>query len=254
MKKIITAEAIRNMAHEGKKQIEVNFTQCLITPEARVIAAELGVAISEIVASDLASSPASAASNHCALNAKPSISAAKNAEPSAEELAQIRAAVLAQLPPGAASDELVDQLVRKMLAEQRPNSAAAGSQVSGADQDNHCIANGIKRIKGDRVQLSQFVGVSDHQVGLADVITSADNSSMAAGFMAWKECFFPWTLNYDEVDIVLEGELHIRSGGETVVAKAGDVVFIPKGSAIEFGTPSTVRFFYVTYPADYLAQ
>lgn len=246
MKRIITAETIRQMAHEGKKQLEVNFTECLITPEARVIAAELGVALSEIVASDLAKAPT--ADKTCALKDK-----TVGAQPSATELAQIRAAVLAQLPPGAATPELVDQLVRKMLAESRPEPAPSAAD-GGQNQEVHILASGIKRIKGDRVQLSQFVGVSDHQVGLADVITSADKSSMAAGFMAWKECFFPWTLNYDEVDIVLEGELHIRNGGQTVVGKAGDVIFIPKGSSIEFGTPSTVRFFYVTYPADYLAQ
>ncbi len=40
--------------------------------------------------------------------------------------------------------------------------------------------------------------------------------------------------------------------GETLVAKAGDVMFIPKGSSIEFGTPSTVRFLYVA-PAGKLA-
>lgn len=246
MKRIITAETIRQMAHEGKKQLEVNFTECLITPEARVIASELGVALSEIVASDLAK--AARVDKTCALQGN-----AVGDQPSATDLAQIRAAVLAQLPPGAATPELVDQLVCKMLAESRP-APAMNATDDGQNQDVHTLASGIKRIKGDRVQLSQFVGVSDHQVGLADVITSADKSSMAAGFMAWKECFFPWTLNYDEVDIVLEGELHIRNGGQTVVGKAGDVIFIPKGSSIEFGTPSTVRFFYVTYPADYLAQ
>ncbi|MEA7543799.1 cupin domain-containing protein, partial [Salmonella enterica subsp. enterica serovar Montevideo] len=42
-----------------------------------------------------------------------------------------------------------------------------------------------------------------------------------------------WTLNYDEIDMVLEGELHVRHEGETMIAKAGDVMFIPKGSSIE---------------------
>ncbi len=70
---------------------------------------------------------------------------------------------------------------------------------------------------------------------------------MAAGFMQWENAFFPWTLNYDEIDMVLEGELHVRHQGETLVAKAGDVMFIPKGSSIEFGTPSTVRFLYVAW-------
>lgn len=248
MKRIVTAETIRLLSHEGKKQLEVKPSECLITPEARTIASELGVFINEQFASELNDNSSINTQSTCLLKGQ-----SMTLEPSAQELAQIRTAVLAQLPAGAASEEVVDQLVRRMLAEQcaTPDCNGGGS---AQNQDIHTILNGIKRIKGDRVQLSQFVGVKDHQVGLADVITSADKSSMAAGFMAWKECFFPWTLNYDEVDIVLEGELHIRSAGDTVVAKTGDVIFIPKGSNIEFGTPSTVRFFYVTYPADYLAQ
>jgi ethanolamine utilization protein EutQ (cupin superfamily) len=36
-----------------------------------------------------------------------------------------------------------------------------------------------------------------------------------------------------------------------VVGKPGDVIFIPKGSAIEFGTPTEVRFLYVAHPANW---
>lgn len=73
---------------------------------------------------------------------------------------------------------------------------------------------------------------------------------MAAGFMQWDNAFFPWTLNYDEIDMILEGELHVRHEGETMIAKAGDVMFIPKGSSIEFGTPSTVKFLYVALACE----
>jgi ethanolamine utilization protein EutQ len=91
----------------------------------------------------------------------------------------------------------------------------------------------------------------ENRVGIVDVVTAEDGSSMGAGFMAWENCFFPWTLTYDEVDLVLEGELHIRCNGETVVGKAGDVLFIPKNTSIEFGTPTRVKFFYVAYPANW---
>mgnify|MGYP003573558822 CR=1 FL=1 len=53
------------------------------------------------------------------------------------------------------------------------------------------------------------------------------------------------------IDVVLEGELHIRAGGKTYIGKPGDVFFIPSGASIEFGTPSSVRFVYVTYPANW---
>jgi ethanolamine utilization protein EutQ len=110
----------------------------------------------------------------------------------------------------------------------------------------------IKLVKNTDIHLGVFPGAgTEKQVGIADVITAAEGSPIAAGFMAWNRSFFPWTLDYDEIDLVLEGELHIRCNGKTLIGKPGDVFYIPKGSAIEFGAPGMVRFFYVTYPANW---
>jgi ethanolamine utilization protein EutQ len=88
-------------------------------------------------------------------------------------------------------------------------------------------------------------------VRLKDVVTSADGSPMAAGYMALDKGEFPWTLTYDEVDVVLEGELVIKRGKEVVRGGPGDVIFIPKGSSITFGTPSHARFVYIAFPANW---
>jgi ethanolamine utilization protein EutQ len=74
---------------------------------------------------------------------------------------------------------------------------------------------------------------------------------MAAGFMALDRGEFPWTLAYDEIDVVLEGELVITRQGEAARGGPGDIIFIPRGSSITFGTPSHTRFVYITFPADW---
>ncbi len=88
-------------------------------------------------------------------------------------------------------------------------------------------------------------------VRTTDVVTSADGLPMAAGVMSLRAGSFPWTLDYDEVEYVLEGELHITCGDELVVGRPGDVIAVPKGTSITFGTPSWARFLYVTYPSDW---
>lgn len=112
----------------------------------------------------------------------------------------------------------------------------------------------LKVVRGAGVSLEPFgVGLASPamDVRLKDVVTSADRSPMAAGFMSLERGEFPWTLTYDEVDVVLEGELVITRGSEVVRGGPGDVIFIPKGSAILFGTPSRTRFVYVAFPADW---
>lgn len=88
-------------------------------------------------------------------------------------------------------------------------------------------------------------------VRLLDVVTAEHGMPMAAGVMSLRQGSFPWTLDYDEVEYVIEGELHITTSDQKVVGRPGDVIAVPKGSSITFGTPSWARFLYVTYPADW---
>jgi len=91
------------------------------------------------------------------------------------------------------------------------------------------------------------------------VVTTDDGSPMAAGYMTLDAARggpkggaeLPWTLSYDEIDVVLEGELVITRGAEVVRGGPGDVIFIPKGSRITFGTPGHTRFVYVAFPANW---
>jgi len=118
-------------------------------------------------------------------------------------------------------------------------------------------AKTLKLIKGAEVQLAPFafdVGHPEMNIRVSDVITAEHGSPMAAGFMTWGKGAFPWTLNYDEIDFVIEGQLEIKMDNQVVLGNAGDVIFIPKGSNITFGSPSFAKVFYVTYPADWETQ
>lgn len=92
------------------------------------------------------------------------------------------------------------------------------------------------------------------QVRTGDVVTGDDGAPMAAGYMEITAGEFPWTLTYDEVQIVLEGELHLGGDAGGKVGRPGDVLYVPKGSSITFGTPSWAKFVYVTFPANWEDQ
>lgn len=114
-------------------------------------------------------------------------------------------------------------------------------------------ASGLVLVRGETVKLARFPGAGPNRnVGLADVINGRDGSPMTAGIMSWRrEDSFPWKLDYDEVDLVLEGVLQITIQGRMLEGRAGDIFYIPKGSQILFGTPWKTKVFYVTYPADW---
>ncbi|MRE37428.1 ethanolamine utilization acetate kinase EutQ [Klebsiella quasipneumoniae] len=225
MKKLITANDIRAAHARGEQAMSVVLRASIITPEAREVAELLGFTITE----DDGAAPATAADRD------------------KTESQRIREAILARLPEGQFTESLVAQLMEKVMKEKH----SLEQEAMRPGFDSVTGKGGIKVIDGGSVKFGRFDGAQPHCVGLTDLVTDQDGSSMAAGFMQWDNAFFPWTLNYDEIDMVLEGELHVRHQGETLVAKAGDVMFIPKGSSIEFGTPSTVRFLYVAWPANW---
>lgn len=88
-------------------------------------------------------------------------------------------------------------------------------------------------------------------VRTGDVVTGADGSPMGVGYMTMTAGEFAWTFDYDEVQVVLEGELRLGGDGGGQTARAGDTFFIPKGSRVVFSTPTWARFVYVTHPADW---
>ncbi len=230
VKKLITANDIREAHARGEQAMSVVLRASIITPEAREVADLLGFTITECDESIpvTASVPASVPADKT-------------------ESQRIRETIIAQLPEGQFTESLVAQLMEKVMKEKQ-------SLEQGAMQPSFKSVTGkggIKVIDGSSVKFGRFDGAEPHCVGLTDLVTGDDGSSMAAGFMQWENAFFPWTLNYDEIDMVLEGELHVRHEGETMIAKAGDVMFIPKGSSIEFGTTSSVKFLYVAWPANW---
>jgi ethanolamine utilization protein EutQ len=112
----------------------------------------------------------------------------------------------------------------------------------------------LKVVRLANVQVEPFLEgktTPGTNVWLKDVVVTGDRSPMGAGYMSLDKGEMQWTLTYDEIDIVLEGELVITRGHEQVRGKTGDVIYIPKGSSITFGTPGWTRFVYVVFPVNW---
>ena len=87
-----------------------------------------------------------------------------------------------------------------------------------------------------------------------DLFTLEESPRLGCGLMVMEQTTFPWTLNYDEMDYVVEGRLDIIINGQTVSAGPGEVIYIPKGSSIQFSVADKARFLYFVYPANWQEQ
>ncbi|TVR91660.1 MAG: DUF861 domain-containing protein [Spirochaetaceae bacterium] len=148
--------------------------------------------------------------------------------------------------------------IERVAAAPPATAVDAPSPGSAAQAPGRLVARDLIRCIDTRgLSMPPFefdIGRPEMDVRGVDVVTSDDNSPVAAGFLSLRQGSFPWTLNYDEVQYVLEGELHIGTKDGPVIGRPGDVLFIPKGSSITFGTPNWAKFFYVTYPANWASS
>lgn len=135
----------------------------------------------------------------------------------------------------------LESLIRKVLLEEL---GAAAHGVKKVSLPSETVT------EADRLD----TGRPGDVVYTKDLLTLEESPRLGVGLMVMDRTTFPWTLNYDEVDYVIEGRLEILIGGDKVSAGPGEVIFIPKGSSIQFSVPDKARFLYVTYPADWQSQ
>jgi ethanolamine utilization protein EutQ len=115
--------------------------------------------------------------------------------------------------------------------------------------------SGIMSVKTGQVKPDPFdTGKAGDKVFLKDISELSESPRLGFGVMEMDRSTFKWTLNYDEVDYIIDGTLDILIDGRKVSGQAGDVIFIPAHSTIEFSAPGFTRFFYVVYPANWYEQ
>ncbi|MDV5169062.1 ethanolamine utilization acetate kinase EutQ [Photobacterium rosenbergii] len=240
MKQLISAADIRKAKAANKFYLVVPVAQYIITPEARDVAKVEGIALLD-TEPDQQQLPSAQKAPTGDGNL---VSKQKDEAECPQQLAaKIQSEIESKLP-GVDSDQslLIKELISKALQDFGVQAPPSARQIND---------DGIVLVRGSAVQLGEFDGAPGKNIGLTDVIGAQDNSNMGVGYMGWENAFFPWTLCYDEVNVVLEGEFHVKTASGTTVGQPGDVIFIPKGSTVEFGTPTHVRYVYITYPAEW---
>ena len=90
---------------------------------------------------------------------------------------------------------------------------------------------------GDQAQVSVISGPDD-------------GTELGTGMVRMQNAEIPWTIKYDEVVLVLEGELTIRTAGGDLTAGPRDSIWLPKGTELTYVAESALVF-YAIHPANW---
>ena len=225
MKKLITAEELRQIKKNSGGNIVYIDLNTLITPGAKDLASELGLEI-----------------RYCRKGDKPEA----KAESQTGGDKSIERMVKERLNGAAVSDDIIKMIVKEVVSA----VAAANTAASGIVKE--CDPSGIRLVRGESVKIDRFdTGRASDKVGITEILNLKECPNLATGFMDIEKTSFDWTLGYDELDYIIEGELDIIVNGKTYKGYAGDVFFIPMNTSITFSSPNYCKFFFTAYPANW---
>ena len=143
------------------------------------------------------------------------------------------------------NQEMLEKLIRKLVMENLMPT-------------KNVDPSGILSIKLPEIEVAEEdlldTGNPADIVYTKDLVSLEESPRLGCGLMVMKDTTFDWTLEYDEVDYIISGQLDVVIDGRTISAKAGEIIFIPKSSSIKFSVTGDARFIYVTYPADWQSQ
>lgn len=221
MAKLISRDVLRELAGDSN-QVFLDDNSAL-TPSAKDFAAQNGLTV---MRGDVVIMAPSASQADLRWQTK--------AQKSADQVQQ----VTGQTPQtdNCVSDSMIMDVVQKVI----------GDMIKPA-----CENPQFSHIFGNSIVIEPFAKAPAGQnIKMTDVVTARE-ANLAAGFMIYEKSQLPWYLTYDEIDYVVEGEFELLINGTVHKCKAGDVLSIPKGSSVVFGSPSHAKVFYVTYPANW---
>ena len=88
------------------------------------------------------------------------------------------------------------------------------------------------------------------QAQAAHLYGTDDGSKLGAGFGRLTNASFEWTVQYDEIILVLEGQVSVKTETETLTAGPKDTIWLPAGTRVIYQAQNALTFNAIQ-PADW---
>lgn len=92
-----------------------------------------------------------------------------------------------------------------------------------------------------------------HMAGIAVVTGAGQGTRLGSGFVRFDRARIPWTVRYDEVIVVLEGELTVRTQHGDLTAGPRECIWLPNGTVLTYLSENALVFFAIE-PADWAKE
>lgn len=154
-------------------------------------------------------------------------------------------------PEKACDGEIDSSMIYKVLKTMMDKGLLKGLLDNGPGPPYQAeYSGGLKLVRGQSVKYDTFDTNNPNDKVFSQELISKNESSISAGFMTIETSNFNRQMSYEEIDYVVEGTLTVTINGNTFTAYSGDVIYIPSGSKVTWGSPDKAKIFYTTYSAN----
>ncbi|MEM9330045.1 MAG: cupin domain-containing protein [Pseudomonadota bacterium] len=89
-----------------------------------------------------------------------------------------------------------------------------------------------------------------HMAQAVEVCGSKDLTELGTGFARMTAAEIPWTVKYDEIILVIEGEFTVVTDDGEYTAGPKDSIWLPKGTKLTYRAENALVF-YAIHPANW---
>lgn len=82
------------------------------------------------------------------------------------------------------------------------------------------------------------------------LVNTSFSTRLGAGIGVFENCAMEWTVTYDEVLFILDGQFRLKTRQGTFHAGPGDTLWIPEGTWLIYEADAPVTFFYAVAPVS----
>ena len=84
-----------------------------------------------------------------------------------------------------------------------------------------------------------------HMAEVTEVTGAGDGSLLGTGFARFTKAEIPWTVKYDEVLLVLEGEVTVRTPDGDLTAGPHQCIWLPDGTELTYIADDALVFYAI---------
>ncbi|SMC22058.1 Ethanolamine utilisation protein EutQ [Desulfacinum hydrothermale DSM 13146] len=226
-KELVTASDVQAAWDAGKTQIVAPRDRFIVTPAALELAEMLEIVILEEDSSEM---KPPACPHVVAENAPPPDGPWEERQVVEEVIRRVCGRM-----EGVVDPERLKEVVTRLVISQREGADSSPSPQQDARTDS------VVFVEASQVLAHEAEAPAIGEKVLVTGALGGGEQKLAGAYMAWEQASFRRTVEAPEIQVVLEGELHLTVGGRTYTGRPGDMLYLAEGVKVLYSTPSRVR-------------